>query len=435
METELVNERKNAAIGLDHSIPLKNPVDLDELIKDIGDARFVLLGDSTHGTHEFYYWRSHISKRLISEKNFNIICVEGDWPDCYLVNRFVKSYPFSGRDSVDILSNFNRWPNWLWGNYEMVAFLDWLKNHNSNFSIHKRVGFYGLDLFSLWESLDFLADYLKERDPLSYASVLKVQTCFENFKNFEGVEYGRFVKDKFPVCSEPLEYLLSNIRKNMFNYNGDEEADFNAEQNALVSLNAERYFHVMFSKGESAWNIRDKHMFDTVTRLYNYHGPDSKFIIWAHNNHVGDARFYDFGKKGFLNLGECLQEHFSEEGVYKVGFSYYQGDILASDQWSGEMKKIKTAKAKLNSWEQICHKMAIGDFYFFTRNWPEVNKNVIQRALGVVYDSSQEYHNYIDCNMKKVFDALFYIERGTALHGIKNSVDESQIPETFPYGL
>ena len=414
---------------------LSDSSSLKKLIDDIGNARFVLLGESSHGTHEFYYWRAHITKQLISEKNFNIVCIEGDWPDAYLVNRFVKGNKFSGRSAQDVLQNFNRWPTWIWSNWETVALLEWLRKFNSNIPINKRIGFYGIDLFSFWESLEFLSEYLKNRDPLSYQSVIKAISCFEPFKNKEGIDLAHYYKKNEPQCADTLDYLLGNIRKNMFNYNGDEEADFNAEQNAIVVRNAERYFRFMIQNGEGAWNIRDRHMFETISRLSSYHGPESKFIIWAHNSHIGNAKGFDFGKKGFINLGQLMDENFIEDKVYKIGFSFYQGDILAASNWSGELKRWKVAKAKLNSWEQLLHKSFPEDSYFFTRNWPFNEKNTLQRSIGVVFDPQTEVQNYNLIDVKNSYDALLFIERSSSLHSLKNDASKYQIPESFPFGL
>ena len=240
-------------------------VDIDALLEKIGDAKYVLLGEASHGTHEYYTWRATISKRLIEEKGFSFIAVEGDWPDCYRINRYIKGYSDAGSSPFSVLSGFKRWPTWMWANWEISALMDWLRKWNTSRRTSARIGFYGLDVYSLWESMDTIVKYLEKEDPKSAALAIDAIHCFEPYE--EGEDYARSLLHLSRGCSEEVLKLLQAIRKRSPNYDHDREASLNAEMNAQVIANAEKYYRSMISFRDESWNQRDSHMVETLDAL------------------------------------------------------------------------------------------------------------------------------------------------------------------------
>lgn len=301
------------------SYPLKSKADLKPLFDRIGDAQIVMLGEASHGTHEYYTWRAHITKQLILEKGFNFIAVEGDWPDCYRLNRFIKGYE-TNKSAVDVLHSFDRWPTWMWANWEIAALADWLQKHNAGLSASKKVGFYGLDVYSLWESMESIMRYLKKTDPMALKFAEEAYQCFEPYRKDEGTSYAKATQFVPGLCKNEVVELLQEIRRKIPTYDSDHENVFNAEQNALVAVNAEKYYRAMIEGGPHSWNVRDRHMADTLERLLQFNGPGSKAIVWEHNTHIGDARATDMVDEGMFNVGEVARIMHHEKGVVLVGF-------------------------------------------------------------------------------------------------------------------
>jgi erythromycin esterase-like protein len=415
--------------------PLNSSSGLDLLLDEIGDARYVLLGEASHGTHEYYTWRMHITKRLITEKKFSVIAVEGDWPDCYRLNRYIKGYPGSGENAREVLHAFNRWPTWMWANWEMVAFAEWLRHHNAALPLQKKTGFYGLDVYSLWESMDAISDYLGKVDPAALASVKKAMDCFEPFNAREGFSYADRSYGLTSSCRKEVEDLLTGIRKKMINYDHDQEAAFSAEQNAVVAVNAEKYYHVMMQGGEDSWNIRDKHMVETLNRLMDFHGKDARIIVWEHNTHIGDARATTMRGAGLINVGQLVKEQHEAEGVFRVGFGSYEGTVLAAYHWGDEVKKMKVPKAKPGSWEHLLHEAGDGNKLLFSKEIKNFRTPVGHRAIGVVYDPGYEYGNYVPSIIPSRYEAFAFLDRTRALHSLHVEPDGLQMPETYPWGV
>jgi erythromycin esterase-like protein len=288
--------------------PLRGPADLDPLLERIGAARFVLLGEASHGTSEYYEWRAVLSQRLIREKDFSFIAVEGDWPDCYRVNRYVKWMPDAGETAREVLHAFERWPTWMWANEDVVTLAEWLREHNHGLPAEAQVGFYGLDVYSLWESLYAIMHYLHEADPSALPAAWQAFRCFEPFG--EDVQrYARATRFVPNTCEKEVVHLLAEMRRKTSEYRAEgSEAYFQAEQNALVVKNAEAYYRAMVRGGPDSWNVRDRHMTETLERLMKHHGPYAKAIVWEHNTHVGDARFTDMADDGMVNVGQLARE-------------------------------------------------------------------------------------------------------------------------------
>ncbi len=413
--------------------------DLDALMKQIGDASYVLLGEATHGTHEFYLWRARITQRLIQEKGFSFVGVEGDWPDCYKLNRYVKNYPDTPGDAVDVLHEFNRWPTWMWANWEVAAFADWLRKFNKDRSRGEKVGFYGLDVYSLGESLEAILDYLEKTDMAAYETARKAMACFEPF-GFEGSDYARMTQMVPEHCTKEVVQLLSEIRQKVPQYNTDHETVFSTEQNALVAVNAEHYYREMIGGGPESWNIRDRHMVETLNRLMDFHGEGAKAVVWEHNTHIGDARATGMSRQGMVNVGELVTEAHDEEEVVKVGFGTHRGRVIAGSRWGDVMRSMRVPEGIDGSWEYLLHHAGKGrDLLLNTaalRNDTLFEQPIGHRAIGVVYHPDQEHRgNYVPSIIPWRYEAFIHIDKTEALKPLHLEPNGNQMPETFPFGF
>jgi erythromycin esterase-like protein len=419
---------------------LRVPADLDTLMEQVGDARYVLLGEASHGTHEFYAWRDVLSRRLIVEKGFSFIAVEGDWPDCYRVNRYAKGYDEYGDSAHDVLHNFERWPTWMWANREVVALVEWLRQHNSGLPEQKKAGFYGLDVYSLWDSLYQVMGYLRRHDPSSLPAALRTFRCFEPYGE-DVQDYARATRWVGESCEDEVVKLLAELRSaGPVLDQHDGESHFNAEQNAIVLKNAEHYYRTMVHGGPESWNIRDRHMAETLNRLMRHHGSGAKAIVWEHNTHIGDARYTDMADDGMVNIGQLVREQHDREGVVVVGFSSHRGNVIAGSEWGAPMERMRVPAARTGSWEDVLHGVGrqnrlllfahadLDDELFIARG---------QRAIGVVYHPEYErYANYVPTVLPHRYDALLHIDESRALAPLHLKASlEHEVPETFPSGL
>jgi len=356
-----VNEVKRLKKTMTHKLENFDK-DLDPLLEQIGDARYILLGEASHGTSEFYTRRAEITKRLITEKGFSFIAVEGDWPDCYRVNKYVKGMANSGSSAYEVLHAFSRWPTWMWANREIVDLIEWLRSHNKGVGKEDRkVGFYGLDVYSLWESLDVVMQYLRKNYPDAMKSAIGAYRCFEPYGR-DVEEYARATAFIPESCEdEVMDMLIELRRKASEEGNGrlkeedGREAYFNAEQNAIVAKNAELYYRTMMHGGAASWNLRDHHMMNTLKRLMKFHGKDAKSIVWAHNTHIGDARATDMTQAKMVNLGQLAREQAGRDSVVLVGFGTYRGSVIAAKEWGEPMERMPVPPAVDRSWDSFLH--------------------------------------------------------------------------------
>jgi len=435
-----VDEAEVLGVIRAHATPLPVVSAVEPLLERIGEARIVMLGEASHGSHEFYAYRSYITRRLIEEKGFNCVAVEGDWPDCYRINRFVKGYENGERTPAEVLHAFNRWPTWLWANQETAAFMSWLRSFNATKSLKDKAGFYGLDLYSLWESLDRIMEYLDQHDPSSVQLAREALRCFEPYREKDGISYGRAARIVPDHCEQKVVDLLCAIRKNLPVYDGDHENALNIEQNAHVVANAEDYYRTMIEGGPHSWNLRDKHMADTLTRLLDFHGPGSRIVVWAHNTHIGDARATDMVEEGMFNIGEIARIRHHSKGVVLVGFGSYEGTVLAARQWGDPMQIMRMPEARRGSWEYYMHKAGEGDKLLLLDGLSEdilmMEHHFPHRAIGVVYDPKYEqYGNYVPSILPLRYNAFIHLDRTRALHALHLASDTRSMPETFPSGM
>lgn len=423
-----------------HATTLQNLQDLDPLMDYIGDAKYVLLGEASHGTHEYYTWRAKITQRLIQEKGFSFVGVEGDWPDCYRLNRYAKGYLNSGTDIQTVMNEFKRWPTWMWANWETAAFIEWLKEYNKKLTVDKRIGFYGLDVYSFSESMNAIIEYLEKHDHKALEIAKTAMECFEPYSKDEGQSYARASAFIPVLCEKEILTMLTEITKNIPNYNSDAENVMSTEQNAHIARNAEKYFRAMIKRGSASWNIRDEHMVSTIERLIKFHGNESKVIVWEHNTHIGDARATDMASEGMVNVGQLLREQYAIDGIVAIGFGSYKGSVVAGRNWGDDMRKIKVPEAIKGSWEHAFHIASNGQDKLLLMNRIREEKCLADyighRAIGVVYNPEHEsYGNYVPTILPKRYDAFIYIDQTTALHPLHIKPDRSQIPETYPFGM
>jgi erythromycin esterase len=416
------------------SVPFQDMRDFSPLIDKIKDRRVVMLGESSHGTKEFYEWRSKLSAELIQKHGFCFIAVEGDWPPCQEINRYIQRRNSLG--AFDTLNSFSRWPTWMWGNTEMVGLLDWLRDYN--LMSERMVGFHGLDVYSLFESMEEVVRRLNELDPDLARRVMEFYECFEPFKQDERA-YARSLFS-FPAGCEDetiksLEAILSR------NLNG--EAMFDAEQNARIVKNAEKYYRAMvFSAGDQSWNVRDQHMLETMDMLLDRYGENSKCIIWEHNTHIGDYRATDMVMDGQVNLGGLAREKYGAENVALVGFSTYQGSVIASQAWDGELEVMEIPPGKTDSLEAHLHaavpRVGHPDYYLIFGDESQdspFNEYIGHRAIGVIYHPGHERSgNYVPTKLAQRYDALVFLDQTQALSPLALRVDRRKLPETYPFG-
>ena len=429
------------------ALPLRSDADLDPLLDRIGDARFVLIGEATHGTSEFYSWRAELSKRLIAEKGFSFVAVEGDWPDCYRVNRYVKDYPDSGSSAEAVLHEYERWPTWMWANREVARFAEWLRDHNARLAAEQQAGFFGLDVYSLWESMAAVLEYLERIDPEAARTARRAYSCFEPYYE-DAQEYARATALVPTSCEDEAVSILRTLRSRAATYREDgRDAYFDAEQNALVARNAELYYRTMVRGGATSWNVRDHHMVETLERLMIHHGPRSKAIVWEHNTHIGDARFTDMAGHGMVNVGQLVREAHGEspddrDGVMLVGFGTHRGSVVAGQSWEAPMQQMQMPLARAGSWEDLLHRAAGGDALLVFDGSDDggiagLDQPVDHRAIGVVYDPRAErWGNYVPTIVPRRYDAFLFIDETHGVDALHMPVAvNDEIPETYPSGM
>ncbi|MEH1055486.1 erythromycin esterase family protein [Micromonospora sp. CPCC 206171] len=415
--------------------PLTDPGDLDVLLDRVGAARVVMLGEATHGTHEFYTWRAAITRRLIEEKGFSFVAVEGDWPDCDRVDRSVRCRSDAPEDPRAALAAFERWPTWMWANEEVVDFTRWLRSHNAQLDETARVGFHGLDVYSLWESLHEILVYLREHDPEQVPAALAAYRCFQPYDE-DPQQYALATRLVPNSCENEVVDLLAALRERAAT---DGEGRFGAWQNAEVVAGAERYYRAMVRGGRESWNVRDRHMDDTLDRLLRHYGPGAKAVVWAHNTHVGDARATDMADAGEVNIGQLARERHGADQVVLVGFATHRGTVVAGDAWGAPMRVMAMPPGRRHSLEDVLHAAAPPEALFvFPRDGrPDLLTDELDhRAVGVVYHPEQEsWGNYVATVLGDRYDALCWVDQSQAVRPLHIRPASLAEPESYPSGV
>jgi erythromycin esterase-like protein len=425
--------------------------DFTALLEMIGDARFVLLGEASHGTHEFYQARAQITRHLIEEKGFQAVAVEADWPDAYRVNCHVRGADDDGvssaADAVASLEGFQKFPLWMWRNTEVLSFINWLRSHNATHE--NQCGFYGLDLYSLHGSIEAVLRYLDETDAEAAQRARSRYACFDHLsQDSQAYGYATAYGDKEPCEDAVIEQLMELQRHGADYANRDgalaEDKYFYAEQNARLVKNAENYYRSMFRGRVSSWNLRDSHMAETLDALVAHlerHGETAKVVVWAHNSHLGDARATDMGQQGEHNVGQLVRQKYGRDAVL-IGFSTYSGEVTAASDWGKPAERKRVRPALEGSIEDLMHASGIENFWLNLRDEapPALQTPRLERAIGVIYrPETERWSHYFEATLPRQFDALIHFDNTHALEPLDRTVQwergEGEAPETFPFGV
>lgn len=413
-------------------------VNLSRLLERIGDSRVVLIGEASHGTSEFYRLRARITQALIEHKGFNIVAAEADWPDASRIDHYVRHLDTPPAE----WAAFTRFPTWMWRNEEVRDFVEWLRDHNARApSPDQRVGFYGLDLYSLFTSIDAVLSYLDKVDTEAAKVARERYGCLTPWQS-DPATYGReAVSGRYRECEEDVGRMLGDMLKKRLEYSAhDGDQFFDAAQNARLIANAERYYRSMYSGYAASWNLRDTHMFETLEALLDHHGPESKAVVWEHNSHIGDASGTDMRARGQLNIGQLCRERFGS-GAYMIGFGTHAGTVAAASDW-GEPMEIKRVRPSLSgSWERLCHDTGILSFMLGLRHAKakELRKRLrgtqLERAIGVIYrPETERASHYFSARLSEQFDEYGWFDESQAVKPLKTHEIED-VPDTYPFGL
>ncbi len=414
------------------AVPLKQKQQLDQLVEKIASSRIVMLGEATHGTSEFYEWRRLISQRLIENHGFSFIAVEGDWPDCWRLNRYIETG--NGKSAKEVMKSFNRWPTWMWANEESERLIEWMKVHGGHF--------YGLDVYSLFDSIEVVRAYARRLSPALASSLMEAYQCFDTFGRNEKA-YAKSLAEFPRGCQDEVVAALRKLLRLRLEQSPlDEKALLDARQNAWVIRNAEKYYRSMFEGEEESWNVRDEHMLQILDNLLHHHGAQAKAIVWAHNTHIGDYHATDMLRAGYINLGGLAREKYGIQNVQLVGFGTYAGEVLAGRAWGapGEVMKLPEARAGSieNQLHQVAQALSTNQFYMPLESKQDALLSGVQghRAVGVVYESDFEFtgHNYVPTSLANRYDAFVFVDHTHALKALQTPEDRRQFPETWPSG-
>jgi erythromycin esterase-like protein/predicted phosphoribosyltransferase len=418
----------------------------------VGDARFVLIGEASHGTHEFYDARAAMTRRLIEDKGFCAVAVEGDWPDAYRVNRYVRARS-EDQTAEESLGGFERFPAWMWRNSVVLDFVGWLREHNDQFHGDQaaRAGFYGLDLYSLYRSMHEVIAYLEQVDPDAADRARERYSCFEDHAGDDGQSYGyEAAFGAGETCEQEIVDQLTDLQENAMHYARHhgllpDDDLFYAEQNARVVKSSAEYYRAMFSARSLSWNLRDRHMADTLDALTEHlsrrRTEPAKVVVWAHNSHLGDARATESGMRGELNVGQLVRERHRGESR-SIGFTTHSGTVTAADDWGAPVQRKRVRPALVDSVEALLHDTGAEDFLlsFATgHNAAEVLSSARrQRAIGVVYRPQTEaMSHYFRARMSDQFDAVIHLDKTSALQPLERTArwDDGEPPETYPFAV
>ena len=422
--------------------------DYDPLMDRVGDARFVLLGEASHGTHEFYHERAEIAKRLIQEKGFKAVAVEADWPDAYRVNLYARARS-DDADANEALAGFRRFPTWMWRNADVVDFIEWMRAYNNALPPNAlKVGFYGLDLYSLRASMEAVLRYLEKVDPIAADRTRARYACFDHFGENEqsygfltGMGLAKSCKDEAMAALLELQHRsAADPRRDRIRA----EELFDAVQNARVVMNAETYYRKMFLAEESTWNLRDRHMTETLDALIEHldrQGGRTKVVVWAHNSHLGDAQATEMAERGEINVGQLVRKRYGCDAVL-VGFTTHHGTVTAASDWEKPVERKRVRPALHGSYEAAFHATQLGRFLLIWRKGDPVTAGLstsrLERAIGVIYrPETERMSHYFQARISDQFDAVLHFDETRAVEPLELTSEwkTGEVPETFPFAV
>jgi protein-L-isoaspartate(D-aspartate) O-methyltransferase len=410
-------------------------VELEGLLARIGEARIVLLGEATHGTSEFYRMRARVTQALIQQKGFSLVAVEADWPDAGRIDHYVRH-----RETAPAQwKAFTRFPEWMWRNREVEDFVEWLRTYNTHRPYENRVSFHGLDLYSLYTSINAVLRYLDDVDPDAAQIARARYGCLTPWES-DPATYGRMaLTGRYRECERDVSAMLSDMLRSRAEYSArDGERFTDAVHNARVVANAERYYRVMYYGSAESWNLRDRHMFETLSELLRARGPQAKAVVWEHNSHIGDARHTEMSARGELNLGQLCRESYGSE-AYLLGFGTDSGTVAAADDWDGPMRIKEVRPSHPDSYERQCHEAGVPSFLLPLRKEDEVQRQLLvprlERAIGVIYRPQTEMaSHYFQAVLPRQFDEYCWFDRTSAVRPLETTRLKG-MPETYPFGL
>ncbi len=410
------------------SLPIRpltgRPDDHDALVERARTARVTLIGEASHGTADFYRERAEITKRLIQEAGVVAVAAEADWPDAQRVNRFVRGEG-PDRDAEEALGDFRRFPSWMWRTREVEAFVAWRRDWNDRLPPGApRVGFYGLDLYSLWTSIEAVLGHLDEVDPAAADRARRRYACFDHFGRDSNVyAYETGLAGAEP-CEDQVVAVLGDLLRASAGAGeeGDPDRRFAAEQNARLVVDAERYHRASFRGGSETWNLRDRHMADTLDALLRHlderNGAPARAAVWAHNSHVGEARASELGEAGELDLGQLAREAYGER-AFLIGLTTHSGTVTAASRWGAPVERKRVRPAMPDSWEDVLHRSGHERFLLMPVDMPGWR---LERAIGVIYlPETERVSHYFESRLADRFDALIHLDRTTALEPIERT--------------
>jgi erythromycin esterase-like protein len=439
-ETETLSTLRSALVPLASTPDAYSP-----LLDAIGKSRFALIGEASHGTHEFYRERAEITKRLIREKGFTAVAVEADWPDAYRLNRYVRGQS-DDRDANQALSGFRRFPTWMWRNTVVAEFAEWLREYNARRPGSEQVGFYGIDLYSLFKSMQAVLEHLERSDPEAARRARVRYSCFDHFgEDSQAYGYAAAYGMGKNCEDEVVKQLIEMTRLSAGSSTDDRAGDelFFAQENARLVKNAEEYYRTMFRGRVSSWNLRDRHMTETIRRLDEHlgrGGSPQKIAIWAHNSHLGDASATEMGDAGEYNVGQLMRECCGQE-TFLIGFSTYTGTVTAASDWDGEIETKRVRPGLPGSYEALFHASGEERFLLLLKGDRKLRSALqerrLQRAIGVIYlPESERMSHYFHTQLPAQFDAMIHLDQTRALQPLDaRSSKGAEAPETYPSGV
>ena len=411
---------------------------LDALLDRIGEARVVLLGEASHGTSEFYRMRGRITQALLEQKGFTIVAAEADWPDAEHVDEYVQGR--AGKPERAWRA-FDRFPSWMWRNHEVLRFVEWLREHNER-QPERRAGFYGLDLYSLYTSIHEVLGYLERVDP-DLAQAARVRYgCLMPFEGDPGLYGNAIITQQYRDCEEEVTGLLGDLLERRLGDTAEGDVHFfDAERNAHVVASAERYYRQMFYGAAESWNLRDRHMFETLEALLDFHGPDAKAVVWAHNSHIGNAAATEMRLRGEVNLGQLCREAFGED-AYLIGFGTHAGTVAAASDWGGEVEVKTVRPSHPHSYERLCHESSVRRFLLPLRHGAahrelraELGEPRLERAIGVIYRPETELQShYFKAILPRQFDEYVWFDESEAVRPLERAT-APPLPARHPFAL